>query len=178
MPSLPSMRTSKRLYIKGLAGEITEEDLLKYLSCYGKISEVKLLRSYSFVQFESEKDAEAVMQTFSHQPLLGKNVVVEFAHPLRKDMPSLSSSDSSLYYTPPVNAFAYAHNSRSQSSSPRSASKVRHPVLVLGIPNGIRWQELKDFGRLSGRLVAYCDLDKTHRGRGFVMFSGPVYIKS
>jgi hypothetical protein len=27
-------------------------------------------------------------------------------------------------------------------------------------------QELKDFGRLSGRLVAYCDLDQTQRGRG------------
>lgn len=27
-------------------------------------------------------------------------------------------------------------------------------------------QELKDFGRMSGMLVAYCDLDKTEEGRG------------
>lgn len=27
-------------------------------------------------------------------------------------------------------------------------------------------QELKDFGRLAGGVVAYCDIDKKNRGRG------------
>ncbi|KAF8165441.1 hypothetical protein B0H34DRAFT_689221 [Crassisporium funariophilum] len=111
-----------------------------------------MLQNYAFVQFESEKDAQAVLETYENQPLLGKNVVIEFAHPLRKDMPSVRSSNSFDTVQSPPRPF------------------LRYPVVVMNIPRDIRWQELKDFGRLSGKLVAYCDLDKTQRGRGFVEY--------
>ncbi|KDR83848.1 hypothetical protein GALMADRAFT_680663 [Galerina marginata CBS 339.88] len=154
MPHFPSRQPSKRLYIRGLTNGVSEEDLLKYLSCYGMICEVKLLPNYAFVQFESEKDSEAVLQTFRGQPLLGRDVVIEFAHPLRKDMSLVSSADSS---------------SKSRTYTQRS-SRGRFPVVVMDIPRNICWQELKDFGRLSGRPVAYCDLDKTQTGRGFIEY--------
>ncbi|CAA7259668.1 unnamed protein product [Cyclocybe aegerita] len=149
MPSL----SSKRLYLRGLSKDITEEELSKYLSCYGTITEVKLLPHYAFVQFESEKDAAQVLKTYQDQPLFGKHVVIEFAHPLRKDMASFSSSNGS-----------------ESCRSPTYRASGRHPVVVLDIPNDVRWQELKDFGRLSGRLVAYCDLDKIQQGRGFIEY--------
>ncbi|KAF8812347.1 RNA-binding domain-containing protein [Phlegmacium glaucopus] len=113
-----------------------------------------MLQNYAFVQFESEKDAQVVLETYQHQPLLGRSVIIEFAHRLRKDMPSITNSDSDKISTRP--------------SPTRRHS--RHPVVVTNIPRGVRWQELKDFGRLSGRLVAYCDLDRTQRGRGFIEY--------
>lgn len=60
----------------------------------------------------------------------------------------------------------------------------RYPIVITNIPKKVRWQvrerisltvidiyiytfqELKDFGRMTGALVAYCDLDKNRRGRG------------
>ncbi|KAJ7179898.1 hypothetical protein C8R43DRAFT_381018 [Mycena crocata] len=75
-----------------------------------------------------------------------------------------------------------SHSSRSSDSharSPRSiqpkyypnrAHQCRYPVLVANIPRHICWQELKDFGRLAGGLVAYCDLDRNKNGRGFIEY--------
>ncbi|KAF9482494.1 hypothetical protein BDN70DRAFT_430582 [Pholiota conissans] len=148
---MPS-RTSKRLYFRGISKDITEDHLFKYLSRYGQISEVKMLSNYAFVQFESEKEALLVLETYKDQPLLGCRVVVEFAHPLRKDVTSFSS------------------NSSTQSRPAHRVVYARHPVVVLGLPKDIRWQELKDFGRSSGMLVAFCDLDKIQEGRGFIEF--------
>ncbi|KAJ7744538.1 hypothetical protein DFH07DRAFT_26922 [Mycena maculata] len=53
---------------------------------------------------------------------------------------------------------------------PKRAHQCRFPVLVEHIPGHICWQELKDFGRLAGGLVAYCDLDRNKNGRGFIEY--------
>ncbi|KAF8221717.1 RNA-binding domain-containing protein, partial [Tricholoma matsutake] len=129
----------------------------QYLSIYGKIHEVKIVHDYAFVQFESEKDARDVLETFQRQPFLGRNIVVEFARPLRKDMPSVTSGTT---------------DSRSRIRSRHLPSHVqsRYPVIVTNIPRNIRWQELKDFGRTFGGLVAYCDLDRKKHGRGFIEY--------
>ncbi|KAJ7699988.1 hypothetical protein B0H17DRAFT_273005 [Mycena rosella] len=82
------------------------------------------------------------------------------ARPLRKDMPSIET-----------------HNSRSSDSRgvrpkyyPNRGHQCRYPVLVEHIPRNICWQELKDFGRLSGLPVAYCEVDRLRNGRGFIEY--------
>ena len=129
--------------------------MLQYLSCYGKVSEVKFIRGIhqilplyigdhhlrSFVQrqithsYNSNhqrqsssllleaccnvlnclQDAQVVHDTYRNEPLLGKSptisffllvfcaliaawlleITIQFARPLRKDMPSFASSTSS-----------------------------------------------------------------------------------
>lgn len=73
-----------------------------------------------------------------------------------------------------------------QPKSYPNRAHQRYPVLVRNIPGHICWQvywsqrfqgasnfqlqELKDFGRLAGGLVAYCDLDRNKNGRGFIEY--------
>ncbi|KAF9469102.1 hypothetical protein BDZ94DRAFT_570073 [Collybia nuda] len=147
---------SKRLYLRNLPRYVDEEILLKHLSGYGKIVEVKIIHDYAFVQFDLEEDARDVVETFQSQPFLGHAIIVEFARPLRKNMPLFETSnriDASVIPRPaPANV------------------QSRYPIVVTNIPRKVRWQELKDFGRISGALVAYCDLDKKRRGRGFIEY--------
>ncbi|KAF5320965.1 hypothetical protein D9619_000452 [Psilocybe cf. subviscida] len=144
--------TSKRLYLRGLPPNATKEQLGKLLSSYGLITEVKLLPYCAFVQFESAEDATRALEAYNKTDLLGKRVVIEYAHPMRRDMPSISSAN-----TPP-------------RSTTRPSRSTRHPVVVLNLPRDIGWKELKDFGRSSGALVSFCDLDRVHTDRGFIEF--------
>ncbi|KAJ7047466.1 hypothetical protein C8F04DRAFT_9050 [Mycena alexandri] len=50
------------------------------------------------------------------------------------------------------------------------AHPCRYPVLVTNIPRHICWQELKDFGRLAGGAVAFCNLEREKNGRGFIEY--------
>lgn len=135
--------------------------MLQYLSCYGKVSEVKFIRDYAFVQFESAKDAQVVHDTYHNQPLLGKRITIQFARPLRKDMPSfVSSTSSDTLVVPDV--------PEERPANPRNPA--RYPVIIMNLHRDVRWQELKDFGRLTGCLVAYCDLDPSRHGRGFIEY--------
>ncbi|KAJ6539251.1 hypothetical protein B0H19DRAFT_350174 [Mycena capillaripes] len=53
------------------------------------------------------------------------------------------------------------------------AHQCRYPVLVHNIPKSVCWQELKDFGRLAGGHVAYCDLNRNKNGSGFIEYLFP-----
>ncbi|KAG2013760.1 RNP domain-containing protein [Coprinopsis cinerea AmutBmut pab1-1] len=153
MPYLPA----KRLYLRGLDRDVTPEELLKYLSTYGKINEVKFVHNYAFVEFDSESDARLVYNIFRSSPLLGKEVVIQFARPLRKDIAALQ------------NDLGWKAPTLVRRPSPRGTAS-RHPVVVMGIPEEVRWQELKDFGRSTGCLVAYCDLDPSSESNGFIEY--------
>ncbi|KAL1740392.1 hypothetical protein HDZ31DRAFT_47594 [Schizophyllum fasciatum] len=48
--------------------------------------------------------------------------------------------------------------------------RERYAVIVSNIPTDLCWQQLKDFGRLAGGLVAFCDIDKSKRSRGFIEY--------
>ncbi|KAJ7781342.1 hypothetical protein B0H16DRAFT_616703 [Mycena metata] len=50
------------------------------------------------------------------------------------------------------------------------AHPCRYPVLVTNIPRHICWQELKDFGRLAGGAVAFCNVEREKNGRGFIEY--------
>ncbi|KAJ3484347.1 hypothetical protein NLI96_g5716 [Meripilus lineatus] len=47
--------------------------------------------------------------------------------------------------------------------------RMRFPVIVHPLSRVTCWQELKDFGRLAGGVVAFCDVDKV-RSRGFIEY--------
>ncbi|KAJ7499015.1 hypothetical protein FB451DRAFT_1203962 [Mycena latifolia] len=163
---------SSRLYLKNLPS-VAYDDVLNYLERFGRLTELKIFEtesfSYGFAQFSSEEDAKYVLDTFHGRLFLGHSTVIEPARPLRKDMP-----------------FAEPHSSRSSDSRtrthgprygsirpkyyPNRAYQCRYPVLVENIPRHICWQELKDFGRLSGRPVAYCEVDRKKNGHGFIEY--------
>ncbi|PIL37242.1 hypothetical protein GSI_00935 [Ganoderma sinense ZZ0214-1] len=50
------------------------------------------------------------------------------------------------------------------------SQKRRYAVIVKGLNPRTCWQELKDFGRSIDCEVAYCDVDREHRTRGFINY--------
>ncbi|KAK7695474.1 hypothetical protein QCA50_000110 [Cerrena zonata] len=48
--------------------------------------------------------------------------------------------------------------------------KKRYPVTVYNLDRQTCWQELKDFGRLAGGTVVFCQVDKINRGRGLIEY--------
>ncbi|KAJ6515993.1 hypothetical protein C8R45DRAFT_958322 [Mycena sanguinolenta] len=151
-----------RLYLKNLPSQTSRDDIVKYLERFGKLTELKILKSAfgtcGFAQYDSAQDARFVLKTFRDQLFLGHRIVVELARPLRKDLPHLESHPSGRKTMPMEPKY---HSNR---------APCRYPVLVADIPRHICRQELKDFGRLAGGAVAFCDLDPTRDGRGFIEY--------
>lgn len=103
-----------------------------------------------------------VHDTYRNEPLLGKKITIQFARPLRKDTPSFVSSNTSSDTLVPDSV------PEERPANPRNPA--RYPVIIMNLHRDVRWQELKDFGRLTGCLVAYCDLDRGRNGRGFIEY--------
>jgi len=156
-----------RLYLKNLPSH-SQKDIVKYLERFGKLTEFKIVESGAgFAQYDSAQDAKFVLDTFRDQLFLGHRTVIELARPLRKDMPSTES------HSTPNPSWRMARSPR-YTVQPKyysnRAHQCRYPVFVENIPRHICWQELKDFGRLAGGAVAYCDLDRSRDGRGFIEY--------
>jgi len=145
---------SKRLYLGGLPNFVSGEQVAKYFASYGKVIEVKLHDDYGFVEFAAQRDATDVLKTYNEQSFLGAPITVEYAHPRRDSMETKESGSSPA----PRGRLA-----------PTNA-RIRYPVVVTNISRSTCWQELKDFGRVAGGIVAYCDVDKSRQGRGFIEY--------
>ncbi|RDX55725.1 hypothetical protein OH76DRAFT_764801 [Lentinus brumalis] len=146
---------SARVYLGGLSDKVSANDIHKYLSIYGRISEVKLRPGFGFVQFESEKDALDVVHTYSTRQFLGEDVSVQIARPERH-----TREESAPIATPIKEA---------QASD--GGSKMKYAVCVKGLNPRTCWQELKDFGRVLGGDVAFCDITRDTRTQGFLNYT-------
>ncbi|OBZ76823.1 hypothetical protein A0H81_04003 [Grifola frondosa] len=113
---------------------------------------------FGFVQFSSEKDALDVVAIFSRRQFLGADVKIEVARPPRRDSVGSSKTSSS----PPAHARLAPDHAR-----------VRYPVIINNLNPQTCWQELKDFARMAGGVVSFCDVDKSQRGRGFIDYLTP-----
>ncbi|RPD67065.1 hypothetical protein L227DRAFT_648194, partial [Lentinus tigrinus ALCF2SS1-6] len=118
-----------RVYLGGLSYKVTAEDLHKYLSIYGSISEIKLRPGFGFVQFESDKDARDVVHTFSTRQFLGQDVTVQIARPDR-----YNQADSAPIATP-IKVVETAAAPLSDSSK-----KMKFSVCVKGLNPRTCWQ--------------------------------------
>ncbi|KAJ7179221.1 hypothetical protein C8R46DRAFT_1072960 [Mycena filopes] len=163
--------SSTRLYLKNLPC-CAKNDVFSYLERFGKLTELKIIEKdsgrFGFAQYASEQDAKFVLDAFKGRLFLGHKTVIEPARPLRKDMPwieSRSSDESSSTRNETSSRYPIQPTYYSNRAHP-----CRYPVLVTDIPRRVCWQELKDFGRLSGGAVAFCNLDRERPGNGFIEY--------
>ncbi|KAG9091809.1 hypothetical protein FRC06_000360 [Ceratobasidium sp. 370] len=75
---------SKRLYLGRLPSDTRPEDVQKFFDGYGKIIDCRVMSGFGFVEFENNRDAEEIVNTFNGKTFLGQNIIVEFAKENRR----------------------------------------------------------------------------------------------
>ncbi|KAF8895928.1 hypothetical protein CPB85DRAFT_207088 [Mucidula mucida] len=155
--SLPT--SDRRLFLKDLPQTASAQEMKEILQRYGTLTEFKLIpgHAYGFVEYASKEDALTVLETFQRYNFLGHNITIEYAHQVRRYITAGCSLEPA--------------NKKHTRDRLRHRPDQRFRVIVSGIPRHFCWQELKDFGRLSGKPVVYCDLERKRNGRGFLEFN-------
>ncbi|KAJ5287520.1 Pre-RNA splicing factor Srp2 [Penicillium angulare] len=141
--------SSTRLYLGNLPRNVTKQDIEEHFSTHGsgKITEIKLMNGFGFIEYEDAMDARDVVPAFHGSDFKGERLTVQFARgPRRKEN----------FAGPP---------DRPAAPRPR---RTMFRMQISGLPE-TSWQDLKDFARKSGLDVVYSETGR-EQGRGFVEF--------
>lgn len=81
-PDEETMAKVKVLYVKNLAGEVTEDEVKTLFEQYGKLERVRKMKDYAFIHFEEREACLKAMEEQNNK-LLGNNMLeVSLARPL------------------------------------------------------------------------------------------------
>ncbi|PQP93076.1 serine/arginine-rich splicing factor SR34A [Prunus yedoensis var. nudiflora] len=140
-----SGRFSRTIYVGNLPSDIRESEVEELFYKYGRIVDIELKipprpPCYSFVEFESSRDAEDAIRGRDGYNFDGCRLRVELAHGGRGP----SSSDR---------RGGYDRGSSGGGSGGGRFGASRHSeyrVIVRGLPSSASWQDLKDHMRKAG----------------------------
>lgn len=98
---------SNKLMIKNLPFEINKQELRELFGAYGKLKSVRLpkkidrrTRGFGFVEYQTKKEAQEALKSLKFSHLLGRHLVIEFAHdsdPGHLDLDRLRDSQASIF---------------------------------------------------------------------------------
>ncbi|KAK8192708.1 hypothetical protein M8818_007880 [Zalaria obscura] len=151
--------SATRLYLGNLPRHATKADVEQHFATHGtgKITEIKLMNGFGFVEYEDAMDARDVVPgephpAFHGSELMGERLTVQFARGTNRPRD-------------------YAHPEHRAAPRPR---RTVHRMTITGLPIETSWQDLKDFARQPGLDVVYSevgrDRDAEGMGKGFVEY--------
>ncbi|MFZ0454354.1 MAG: RNA-binding protein [Ignavibacteriaceae bacterium] len=81
------------IYVGNLSQDVTEEDLNKLFSAYGKVTSVKIIKDmysntskgFGFLEFSQNSEAQKAINELNSKELKGKEIVVNEARPKNND---------------------------------------------------------------------------------------------
>ncbi|KAL8357846.1 hypothetical protein RB601_009337 [Gaeumannomyces tritici] len=154
--------SSTRLYLGNLPRQATKEDVASHFGAHGtgKITEIKLMNGFGFIEYEDMMDARDVVPgifttAFHGSQFMGERLTVQFARGSRNRDGGGGAGNGSGF------------------SGERSAPRPRrtpYRMQISGLPNDTSWQDLKDFARQSQLDVVYSETGRSNNGEGFVEF--------
>ncbi|MCJ1335210.1 hypothetical protein MMC09_000478 [Bachmanniomyces sp. S44760] len=129
---------------------VTKEDIQNHFVDHGsgKITEVKLMNGFGFIEYDDAMDARDVVPAFHGSDLKGNRLTVQFARGTRPRPDNFGAPD------------------RTHPRPRRTAYRMQ----ITGLPGETSWQDLKDFARRSGLDVVYSEVGRDRDGKGFVEF--------
>jgi len=150
--------SSTRLYLGNLPRQATKADVETHFAAHGtgKITEIKLMNGFGFIEYEDAMDARDVVPAFHGHEFMGERLTVQFARGSRQ-------RDN------------FAASDRSAAPRPR---RTPHRMQISGLPSETSWQDLKDFARQSGLDVVYSETGRDRDGKGFVEFETAADLKT
>ncbi|KAL6236898.1 hypothetical protein BDW75DRAFT_238838 [Aspergillus navahoensis] len=128
---------------------VTKQDIEEHFSTHGtgKITEIKLMNGFGFIEYEDAMDARDIVPAFHGSDFKGERLTVQFARgPRRKENFPAPTDRPNL---------------------PRPRRTIFR-MIISGLPE-TSWQDLKDFARQSGLDVVYSETGR-EPGRGIVEF--------
>ncbi|XP_016444025.1 serine/arginine-rich splicing factor SR34A [Nicotiana tabacum] len=149
-----SGRFSRTIYVGNLPADIKESEVEDLFYKYGRILDIELKipprpPCFSFVEFESSRDAEDAIRGRDGYNFDGCRLRVELAHGGRG--PS-SSSDRRGSYGSSGGGGRYGVSRHSD-----------YRVIVRGLPSSASWQDLKDHMRKAGE-VCFAEVSRDSEG--------------
>ncbi|KAI5475118.1 splicing factor, arginine/serine-rich 4 [Pseudohyphozyma bogoriensis] len=137
--------SGRRLYVGHLSPDATRQNIEEFFGQNGgQIVDVRMMQGFCFLEYGELKDAESAVQEYNGRDFMNDRLIVEFAKPPRNVDPDR--------YRPP----------------PRQGGGG-HRLQVNNIPEGMSWQDLKDFARQAGT-VTFADVDRNQPGVGYIEY--------
>ncbi|KEZ43000.1 hypothetical protein SAPIO_CDS5458 [Scedosporium apiospermum] len=136
---------------------LSKADIEAHFSKYGngKITEVKLMNGFGFIEYEDPLDARDVVPAFHGTDFMGERLTVQFARGNR-----------------------HREGFSGHERAPPRPRRTPHRMQITGLPNDTSWQDLKDFARQSNLDVVYSETGRDGTGRGFVEFETAADLKT
>ncbi|KAF7715687.1 RNA recognition motif-containing protein [Penicillium ucsense] len=149
MAAMATEVSSTRLYLGNLPRNVTKQDIEEHFGTHGsgKITEIKLMNGFGFIEYEDAMDARDVVPAFHGSDFKGERLTVQFARGKTRKENFPGPTD------------------RPAVPRPR---RTMFRMQISGLPE-TSWQDLKDFARQSGLDVVYSETGR-EQGRGFVEF--------
>ncbi|KAL2114225.1 hypothetical protein VUR80DRAFT_10012 [Thermomyces stellatus] len=150
--------SATRLYLGNLPRNATKADVEAHFSKHGtgKITEVKLMNGFGFIEYEDPLDARDVVPAFHGTVFMGERLTVQFARGNRHR-----------------EGFSGGHE-----RAPPRPRRTPYRMQITGLPNDTSWQDLKDFARQSSLDVVYSETGRDGTGRGFVEFESAADLRT
>lgn len=79
------VESSKQLFVRPLAYEVTSEQVQDHFSRAAPVVDVRLMEGYAFVTFENEEDAKQAIELLGETELNGVKLQIEFARERKED---------------------------------------------------------------------------------------------
>ncbi|KAI9831828.1 MAG: hypothetical protein M1826_002860 [Phylliscum demangeonii] len=150
--------SNTRLYLGNLPRNATKADVEEHFNAHGtgKITEIKLMQGFGFIEYEDAMDARDVVPAFHGSEFMGERLTVQFARGSR-----------------PRDAFP----GTGERIIPRPR-RTAYRMQITGLPTETSWQDLKDFARQSGLDVVYSETGRERDGRGCVEYETAADLRS
>lgn len=133
--------------------QATKEQVEDAFGAHGSVKEVKIVKNYGFVEFETSEDAARAKESLEGSTLNGETLSCAFANPIKVREPREQREPRS-------------YRDRERRDQPRDIYRVN----VSGLAPGVSWQDLKDFGRTADVDVTYTNVSRDREGQGTVEF--------
>ncbi|KAI6352195.1 hypothetical protein MCOR25_009497 [Pyricularia grisea] len=154
--------SSTRLYLGNLPRSATKEDVSTHFSSHGtgKITEIKLMNGFGFIEYDDPLDARDVVPAFHGSTFMGERLTVQFARGTRNREGGSGSGGG---------GGGGGGGYGGERSGPRPR-RTAFRMQISGLPVDTSWQDLKDFARQSQLDVVYSETGRNNNGEGFVEF--------
>eukprot|EP00752_Nemacystus_decipiens_P003953 g3620.t1 len=143
-----------KVWVGNLGSTCEERDLRDEFSKFGELNKVWVARNppgFAFVWFSDDRDAGDAVKEIDGKSIAGREWRVEISHQRGRDRGGGGGGGGG--YGGGYGGGGGYGAPRSGGAAPRTGYKVR----ITGLPEGMRWSELKDFVRKAGD-VTYADV--------------------